>query len=104
MGEETMHSVNRRSFLKQSAAAATLFPFLVSHPWAAPLGANERIRVCVMGVRQRGRQHINTFLKIPEVEIASVCDVDEPVAGREVDRLRQITKRSPQQARDIRKV
>ena len=55
-----MYSVNRRSFLKQSAAAATLFPFLVRRPWAAPLGANERIRVCVMGVNSRGRAHVNT--------------------------------------------
>jgi predicted dehydrogenase len=99
-----MRSVSRRSFLKQSAAAATLFPFLAGHPWAAPIGANERIRVCVMGVRQRGRQHINTFLKIPEVEIACVGEVDDAIGGREVDRVRHTTKKAPQQARDIRKV
>ena len=46
----------------------------------------------------------HTFLKIPEVEIASICDVDDSVGGREVDRIRNLTKRTPQQARDIRKV
>jgi predicted dehydrogenase len=94
----------RRTFLKQTAAAATLLPSLSSSPWAAPLGANDRIRICVMGVRQRGRQQIDTFLKIPEVEIACICDVDEAVGRKQVERIQEATGKAPRLERDIRRV
>ncbi|MHC4175376.1 MAG: twin-arginine translocation signal domain-containing protein, partial [Planctomycetota bacterium] len=42
--EPTGRFLNRRSFLKQSATAITMAPFLACRPWAAVVGANERIR------------------------------------------------------------
>jgi predicted dehydrogenase len=58
----------------------------------------------VMGVRQRGRQQIDAFLKIPEVEIACICDVDEAVGRKQVDRIRDATGKAPFLEKDIRKV
>ena len=102
--EPTGRLLNRRSFLKQSTTAITMAPFLASRPWAAPVGANERIRICMMGVRSRGRKQVEAFLKIPEVEIAYVCDVDEGIGRSQVDRIRQATGKAPQLEKDIRKV
>jgi len=39
------------------------------------LGANERVRLGVIGVGNRGCQVMDAFLKHPDVEIAAMCDV-----------------------------
>jgi predicted dehydrogenase len=57
-----------------------------------------------MGVRQRGRQQIDAFLRIPEVEIAYICDVDEQVGGQQVERIRQATGKAPRLEKDLRRV
>ena len=65
-------NIDRRDFLKAGAVAAAMQP-------ARILGANERVRVAVIGLRGRGLDHIKTFKGIPGVEIAAVCDIDENV-------------------------
>jgi predicted dehydrogenase len=41
------------------------------------LGANDRIRTAIIGLGGRGRDHIKEIARIPGVEIAALCDVDE---------------------------
>jgi predicted dehydrogenase len=49
-------------------------------------GANDRIRVAVCGVRGQGFQHVQEYLRLDNVEIAAVCDVDENIVrGRLAD-------------------
>jgi len=65
---------------------------------ARVLGANEAVRVAVVGLHGRGRRLIQGFSRVPGVEVAALCDVDETVleqqaasfektAGRKVDRF-----------------
>ncbi len=68
--------VNRREFVSQTgrralvlSAAATL------SPWAKILGANDRIRLGVIGPGGRGRQLLRVAQAAPNVEITAVCDV-----------------------------
>jgi predicted dehydrogenase len=42
------------------------------------VGANERIRMALIGSGGRGREDWGNFLKQPEVEAAAVCDVYDP--------------------------
>src|SRR5712691_8526026 len=42
-------------------------------------GANDRVRVAVIGIRGQGFQHIEEYSRLPNVEIAAVCDVDENI-------------------------
>jgi predicted dehydrogenase len=42
------------------------------------LGANERVRLALIGCGGRGRDVFGTFLKQPDVEPVAVCDVYEP--------------------------
>ncbi|TDQ19049.1 secreted protein [Algoriphagus boseongensis] len=70
---------NRRNFLK-AAGTSTLglgalspafsFNILSSYP------LKEKYRLAVIGVNSRGSQHIQALAKIPNVEIAYICDVD----------------------------
>ena len=65
--------MDRRHFLMGAAAApATVRP-------GAAAGPNDRIRVACVGFRSQGEVHIKAYLKIPNVEIAAMCDVDDSV-------------------------
>ena len=41
--------------------------------------ANNRIRMAVLGVHSRGRDHIAGFEHLPDVEVAMLCDPDADV-------------------------
>jgi predicted dehydrogenase len=66
---------NRRNFLRAAATAAALT--------AGPkvLGANDRIRLGVIGSGERGRFDMSQFLAFPDVEVMAICDAwDESLA------------------------
>jgi predicted dehydrogenase len=49
-------------------------------------GANDRVRVAVCGIRGQGFEHIKEYSRMPNVEVAAVCDVDENIVrGRLAD-------------------
>ena len=45
-------------------------------------GANDRVRVGVCGIRGQGFTHVEEYSRIPNVEVAAVCDVDETIMSR----------------------
>src|SRR5215472_9731902 len=77
---------NRRNFLKAGAGVAALS---LVHPERV-LGANDRVRLAICGLRGRGLDHIKRFSQVSGVEIAAVCDIDENVISR---RLADIEER-----------
>jgi predicted dehydrogenase len=73
---EKNSDVTRRAFLKDSAAAgAALFGGLAP---ARVLGANDRIRLGVLGTGQRAVYDMGLFQEFPDVEVVAVCDVYAP--------------------------
>jgi predicted dehydrogenase len=62
----------RRTFVISAGGA-------VAHLAAGKASANDRIRLAVVGVRGRGRSHIREFQKLPDVEVAMLCDPDKKV-------------------------
>ncbi len=74
-----MQRTNRRNFLKTSVAAG----FAASAPFSRVLGANDDVRVAVVGIRNQGGNHINWFRKIPGVRVVAVCDPDQTFLDRE---------------------
>ena len=98
---------SRREFLKTGAkavAAATAAERV--RRWSAPgdvLGANDRVRVAIIGLRGRGENHIQAYGALPNVEIAALCDVDDNVLR---ERLAQVQKlgSQPKTYSDIRRV
>jgi len=89
--------MNRRTFLKQSilwtASAAVWSGCKTTAPRPAVsarrvLGANEAIRVAVVGFGGRGQDHINSFRALPNVRIAALCDADRSILDRELRRCR----------------
>jgi predicted dehydrogenase len=65
----------RREFLKTTAITFITRPDRV-------FGANDRVRVGICGLHGRGKDHIDAFGRVPNVEIAALCDVDESVLNK----------------------
>ena len=70
--------MNRRSFLKSTLAASAGLS-LSARLRAQTPGANEDIRVGVIGFNGRGENHISEYLKTKGVRIVALCDVDAKV-------------------------
>lgn len=72
--------VSRRGFLAKSVAGgAAAHAALSRSAWGQPLGANDAVRVAVVGVRGKGHHHIQMLRAIPGVRIVALCDVDESI-------------------------
>jgi predicted dehydrogenase len=87
-----MPRMNRRQFLASSSLAAAAFAVPGCATSTAVSrgrirGANDEIRVAVVGFNSRGRDHIEGFRKLPGVRVAALCDVDSEVLAREEKRF-----------------
>jgi len=84
--------LDRRGFLgavlTASASAAATATGLSARSYARVIGANDAVRVGVVGVRSRGVNHLNNYVAIPGVRIAALCDVDARVLEERIARLR----------------
>ncbi len=89
--------LNRRDLLKAAAGAALVVPRRV-------LGANDRVRVAVVGLRSRGFDHIKKVKATPGVELAAVVEVDENVLAKRLADIEQLGLARPATFSDIRKM
>jgi predicted dehydrogenase len=91
---------NRRNFLKAGAGAAALS----LTDAARVLGANNRVRLAVCGLRGRGMDHIKRFSAVAGVEIAAVCDIDENVIAKRLGDIEKLSLPRPKTYVDVRKL
>jgi predicted dehydrogenase len=99
-----MQAINRRDFLKQTSILGTGIAVLGGATPLRAAGANDKLRVGVMGCNGRGMAHINGFLSIPNVEIAYVCDVDNRAIAKGIAAVAKKQDRTPQGVSDFRRV
>jgi predicted dehydrogenase len=69
-----MKRVDRRSFLGTSAALAA---GLGSAARAARPSPSDRLTIGLIGCGNMGRADLRDFLRVPEVQVAALCDVDQ---------------------------
>jgi predicted dehydrogenase len=72
--------MNRRRFLRSTAAASAAPGAVSAQSSATTASANDRIGIGVIGCGGMGRMDLTDFQKQPEVEIRAVCDVFRPNA------------------------
>ncbi len=76
---------SRRKFLNTSGKAVIAASVASTFPWEAlakikqSISANDKINVGVIGVNGMGWSDLTSFMKIPEVNVAALCDVDDNV-------------------------
>jgi len=80
-----MKSVTRRDFVKSSMAAGVALAL----PFSRALGANDDLRVAVVGFNGQGSGHIGRFHNTPGVRVVALCDVDEKVLYGKVDEFKK---------------
>ena len=82
-----LETMNRRTFLKNSAAvtagAALVLETVPGPATQAAAGANDRVRVGFIGVGNRGTQLLRGFLAQKDCTVAALCDVYEPFLNRD---------------------
>ena len=72
--------VSRRGFLSKSVAGGlAAHAALGRSVRAQPVGANDAVRVAVIGVHGKGAHHVEMLRAIPGVRIVALCDADEAV-------------------------
>ncbi|MCS7024098.1 MAG: Gfo/Idh/MocA family oxidoreductase [Bryobacteraceae bacterium] len=94
--------MNRREFvLMASASAPAAF---AGGATERARGANDRIRVAVIGVNGRGKNHIDGFEPLENVEVAALVDVDLAVANERAAAFEKRYGRRPAVVQDMRRV
>lgn len=109
-----MKPTTRREFLEQSLLAATVAATAGSLPNAAQagdkkrvgrvIGPNDRIRVAVIGVHGRGRDHVAGFTRMPDVDVTTLCDIDPGVLAPAAKIITDAGKPAPKIVQDLRRV
>src|SRR6267142_371632 len=82
------HVTSRRFFLGAATAAAA------TRVW----GANDKVNVAIVGLGGRGTNHLNIYSRIPEANVAGLCDVNQ--AAREVAQT-TLVKNTSQKAKEF---
>ena len=85
-----MQDTNRRDFIKQVSTGGAVSYLATSRPVFSsgkPLGANDAVRVAVVGLNSKGSHHIQMFKQVPGVRVVALCDADESILDREVKKL-----------------
>ena len=72
-----MQEINRRKFMKQTGTAGLVAAAPLLRTGSAKASANDTINVAVMGIRSRGSDHAVGFARLPNVNVAVLCDIDE---------------------------
>jgi predicted dehydrogenase len=67
-----MENSTRRQFMKKTAAGAAV---LLAYPRARVLGANDRVRVGMIGVGARGQDLLKQLLDVPNAQLVAIADI-----------------------------
>ena len=95
--------IERRDFLKTTGKAITVGAATLALGGKI-LGANDRVRVAICGVRGRGNDHIRSFPRVPGTEIVAICDIDENVSSQRIAEIEKMGLPKPKSYVDIRKL
>ena len=96
----------RRQFIRSSVAAATggaLIFHSESPSYARAIGANERLRIAVAGLKGRGGAHIGGWLGQKNVEITALIDPDENILRKAVENVNKKQGGMCRGFKDVRK-
>jgi predicted dehydrogenase len=110
-----MKSKSRRTFIKQSITAGAVagIELLGNKPSQAQAaasgdkvaGANDRLRVALIGCGGQGRNDLMKMLRIKNVECVALCDVDDSQTAAAMKSVQEQTAQTPKFAlRDFRRV
>ncbi len=94
---------NRRDFLK-TATFAGVGSLLPASSFAYRGAPNEKVVLGIMGVNSRGLYLAQQFAKLPNAEVAYICDVDEAAMAKAIAEVEKLTGKKPKGIKDVRQL
>lgn len=94
----------RRAFIKNVALGTT--GIIVGAPLISRgniIGANDRVRIAIMGVNSRGSSLARSLAAQKNAEIVYICDVDKNAMEKGINSVKKITGKPPVGVEDFRK-
>ncbi len=95
--------IERRNFIKRVAVGATGvaagFPMISK---GDIIGANDRVRLAVMGVNSRGNSLTRSLVGLENAEVAYICDVDSSALAKGLKTVKDKTGKSAKGVDDFR--
>ncbi len=80
------------------------FPMEILAQTRKKVGPNDRIRVGLIGCKGMGFANLRSMLKISEIEVAALCDVDDAVLDQRTEDLVKAGLKKPKIYKDYRKL
>jgi predicted dehydrogenase len=90
---------DRREFLSAAAAGLLALPGRSSRA-----AASERVRIAVIGLRNRGIDHAQMFASNSGAEVVAVCDVDDSMFEKPIKAVEKIASSPPRMEKDFRRL
>jgi predicted dehydrogenase len=88
-----MNPISRRSFFQGAVMALSA---------TRVIGANDRINVGIIGIGGRGTTHLNSYVNIPDCQVAALCDVNQAARERAQTRLQNATSTKAKEYKTMR--
>src|SRR5690606_28782744 len=89
MKSASQYALNRRRFLQAGSAAGASLILAGTQASGRVLGANDRLRIAVIGVNGRGQAHIDGYSGLDNVEIACLVDPDQRVLAQSLKKVHE---------------
>ena len=94
--------MQRRTFVK--TATGTIAASSAASAAGSVIGANDRIRVAVLGVNGRGQSHIKGLQPLENVEVTTFVDPDLEIGRKRAGEFEQKFGHKPKVIQDMRRV
>lgn len=101
---------NRRNFIRKGTAglvmtgASFMFPMELLSMMRKRVGPNDTINVGLIGCKGMGFSDLSSFLKMSEINVIALCDVDENVLRERTEDLKKAGIKKPKWYGDYRKL
>ena len=101
---------NRRNFIRKGTAglvmtgASFMFPMEMLSMMRKKVGANDTINVGLVGCKGMGFSDLSSFLKMSDINVIALCDVDENVLRERTADLEKAGIKKPKWYSDYRKL
>src|SRR5512143_705110 len=103
-----MKELSRRKFLVNSTVVAGLAPLALQTSIfsvrAAEPGANDKVRLGLIGCGGMGRGDLECFFLNSEVDCAVLCDVDDAMLAKAIEICQAKRGKKPETVKDFRRV
>lgn len=88
--------MNRKEFVKTAGLATAATAVLSSGKLFAHPVADDKVRIGIIGVGQRGLSHLSLLLRRDDTEVIAICDLDEKVLNTARGMVSKAGKKMPE--------